>query len=381
MIPKIFDTDQHITPPKDMWTSRMPKKYLDWAPKVISMPEIGDVWSFEGGAYQHLFGLENVGSEDPRGISWRARYDQCNPAYWEPKARIEAMNQDSVKAGLFFPSVAGQSFRMASDELFFEVVRVYNEGAWDWCHQGDGKRMIPAALIPNRGVESAMNELGRVAKKGFKHYQYSGPPSGRPFISEADEPFWAMLQDSGLVLSMHGGGMAVAPNRYAGAPKPPVKEGEKPLPPIRDQETVGTSRGGGLGAPPSLAQLVFSGVLERYPKIKVGLVETSAGWYPSFIERMDMVFERSRWVAGAKLTKRPSECLANVKISIDRELQGIKHRDQIGVDNIMFGTDYPHVGSFWPYTRFYVDLLFDKVSPEETEKILWQNGASFYGIN
>ncbi len=379
MIPRIFDTDQHVTPPADMWTSRMPKKFQDVAPRLIDLPEGGQAWSFEGGNLVHLFGLENVGSEDPRRIGWRLAYKDCSPSYWDPKERLKAMDVDGVGAALLFPSVAGQSFRIQNDDLFVECLRVYNDAIWEWAQEGDPKRMHPAALIPNRGVELAMDELARTAKKGFRHFQWMGPPSGKEYPTPADEPFWTLVEETGMVLSMHGGGSPVPAHRTKGLPIQ-RRQGVAAAP-IRDQETVGVSRSGGLGAPTALAMLVCTGVLERHPKIAVGLIETSAGWFPSFVEQLDATYARSRVVGGQRLSRRPSECLRRVKVSIDREIQGIKHRDLIGVDKIMFGTDYPHVGTFWPHTPFFVDIAFHGVPEDETGKILWGNAATLYGAS
>jgi predicted TIM-barrel fold metal-dependent hydrolase len=206
-----------------------------------------------------------------------------------------------------------------------------------------------------------------------------GPPSGKDVISSADDPFFALVEETGIVLSMHGGGSPVPAQRTSG-PLPKPKQAV-PQPPIRDQESVGISRGGGLLTPGPLAQVILTGVLERFPKLKLGLIETSAGWYPAFLEQLDAAWERGRWVAPSLVHKRPSETVSNVKISIDRELQGVKHRHLIGVERVMFGTDYPHVGTFWPHTRFYIDLAFDGVPEDEKEKILWSNGAELYGIN
>ena len=127
--------------------------------------------------------------------------------------------------------------------------------------------------------------------------------------------------------------------------------------------------------------MILSGVLERFPKLKVSLIETSTGWLPQFLNQLDAVYTQHRWLGEQKLSRLPSEYAKQVLIGVDREMQGIKHRHQVGVDNITFGTDYPHIGSFWPHTRFYIDLLFDGVPEDEREKILWSNAATMYGVN
>ena len=378
LLPRLFDTDQHVTPPKDMWTSRMSKKkWGDLIPHIVTLPDGKEAWSFEDGAILHLFGVENVASIDPRKITWRMNYEDIAPACFEPKARLEVMDVDGVGAGLLFPSVAGQAAGIQHDELFVECLKTYNDGIWDWSEL-DRNRLIPTALIPNRDVETAMAELERVAKLGFRHYQFDGPPSGNPFPTAADDPFWALVEETGMVISMHGGGRAGRrPKLAPGAYVPPKKVAAAP---VRDQETVGITRAGGLGVPTPLAALIFTGVMERFPKLKIGLIETSAGWLPSYMDELDFIYTQNRWLGQQKLKRLPSEYVKQVKISIDREIQGVKYRHQIGVDNMMFGTDYPHVGVFWPHTRFYVDLLFQNVPEDETEKVLWSNAAALYGV-
>ena len=374
MATRIFDTDHHVTPPPDMWTSRMPKKYQDIAPRVVDLPDGGQAWSFDGGAIMHLFGLENVGGREPTELSWKTHYDELPKSYYEPQARLEAMDRDGIDVALLFPSVAGQAAAIYDDEIFFAHIQAYNDGIWDWAQEGDPKRMLPAAHLPNRGVELAMQELDRVVKKGFVHFQYSGSPSGSPLPVAGDDPFWAMVQETGIVVSMHGGSSA-------GRPKPKAPAKATPAPPVHDQEMIAAMRSSGLGAQTALGVMILSGVLERFPKLKVSLIETSTGWLPQFLNQLDAVYTQHRWLGEQKLSRLPSEYAKQVLIGVDREIQGIKHRHQVGVDNITFGTDYPHIGSFWPHTRFYIDLLFDGVPEDEREKILWSNAATMYGVN
>ena len=374
MATRIFDTDHHVTPPPDMWTSRMPKKYQDIAPRVVDLPDGGQAWSFDGGAIMHLFGLENVGGREPTELSWKTHYDELPKSYYEPQARLEAMDRDGIDVALLFPSVAGQAAAIYDDDILFAHIQAYNDGIWDWAQEGDPKRMLPAAHLPNRGVELAMQELDRVVKKGFVHFQYSGSPSGSPLPVAGDDPFWAMVQETGIVVSMHGGSSA-------GRPKPKAPAKASPAPPVHDQEMIAAMRSSGLGAQTALGVMILSGVLERFPKLKVSLIETSTGWLPQFLNQLDAVYTQHRWLGEQKLSRLPSEYAKQVLIGVDREMQGIKHRHQVGVDNITFGTDYPHIGSFWPHTRFYIDLLFDGVPEDEREKILWSNAATMYGVN
>ncbi len=380
MIPRVFDTDQHVTPPPDMWTSRMARKYADVAPQVIELEDGGEAWSFEGGTYVHLFGMENLGGKDPAEYGYRARYDELMPAFYQPKPRLDAMDIDGIEAALLFPSVAGHMTVIQDDDLYVECVQAYNDGICDWASDGDPKRMYPTALIPMVGLETAMAELARVAKKGFHHFQALLSPKGVGYPTQEHDPFWALAQETGLVVSLHGGGASRAKHPTITTHE---KKAEIARPrPIASEIAIASVRAGGLGSPLSLGIFILSGIMERFPRLKFGMNETSADWIPSFLERLDAVYTQHRWLGEQQLRMLPSEYFhRQVKTSIDREMLGVKHRHQIGVDKIMFGTDFPHSGNFYPHTRRYIDLLFHSVPDDEVHKILWQNAADLYGAN
>lgn len=358
----------------------MPSKYAALAPQLVELEDGTHAWSFEGGAHLHLFGLENVGGKDPADLNWRVNYNELPTAYYQPQARLEAMDVDGIDAALFFPSVAGHCSVIHDDTLYEESLKAYNDMAWDWCQQGDPARMLPTALIPVLGLQPAMKELERVAQKGFRHFQFFISPTGDPFPTPADDPFWALAAESGLVVSMHGGGrgrVKMSAEAVEKARKTPVV----PKPPD-SQIPIAAGRAAGLGAPQSLALMIGTGVLERHPTLKVALIETSAGWLPSMLERMDAEHTRHRWLHEMRLKLMPSEYFERqVKISIDREIAGVKYRHQIGVDHLMFGTDFPHIGAYYPHTRHFIDVAFDAVPEGERQAILWDNAAQLFEVN
>jgi predicted TIM-barrel fold metal-dependent hydrolase len=377
-MPRVLDTDQHVTPPKDFWVTRMPSKYRDVAPQVVELPDGTEAWSFEGGKDLHAFGLENVGSRDPKTLSWSTRYDELDPAFYEPKARIAAMDVDGVDAALLFASVAGRCAVTADDDLYRACFRAYNDGIWDWAQEGDPRRMYPAAIIPCRSMEMASDELKRVAEMGFRHLLGIMSPSGSSRPGADDYPFWSMVEDTAMVISLHGGGVG---GRFPGSPARPNAP-KVATPPVRDQIMIAAGRSGGMGVQMTLALFVFSGLFERFPGLKVGLIETSAGWFPSFVDRLDSAYvtHRDLLAQGPVLRQLPSEYLRNVHVNFDREIEAIGLRDRIGVDHLMFGTDFPHIGSYWPNSRYYLQLVLKELASEDVEAILWGNAARLYDI-
>ena len=378
MLPLIFDTDQHITEPPDFWTSRMPRKWQDVAMRVIDHPVFKDTWSYNGGRAIRSMGLSSVGSEDPRKLSSAKRYDEIDPGCYDPIRRREVMDIDGVGACLLFPSIASALSLIGDEELYLESTRVYNDAVMDWAIACDRCRVIPAALMPALGVEHAVAELARAASMGFKHYMFNQWPSGNPLPTPEDDAFFAQVQETGMVVSFHGYG--------TGRPKePPVTFVDgKPQPAdsrAQTQETVAAVRAAGLNSTTGLATLFLSGILGRFPRLKMCLIETSVGWLPYFMERLDALYDQHRWLdPSLRLASRPSDQLGNVKWSLDREMLAAKYRREIGMDTLAFGTDWPHIGSFYPHTRFHLELLTQGFTHEEREKLLWSNAAGLYGV-
>ena len=377
-MPRLLDTDQHVTPPKDFWVKRMPAKYRDVAPRVVELDDGTEAWSFEGGKDLHAFGLENVGSRDPTTLSWSTRYDELDPAFYQPQARLAAMDTDGVDVALLFASVAGRCAVTSDDDLYRECFRAYNDGIWEWAQEGDPRRMFPAAIIPCRSLAMATDELQRVAGMGFRHLLGIMSPNGHSRPAPDDFPFWAMVEDTGLVVSLHGGGVG---GRFPATPLPPGRP-RVATPPVRDQITIAAGRSGGMGVQATLALFVLAGLLERFGGLKIALIETSAGWYPSFVDRLDSVYlaHRDHLSQGSGLRRLPSEYLQQVRVNFDRETEAAALRDGIGVDRLMFGTDYPHIGSYWPSSRYYLQLLFKEFAGPDVEAILWGNAAALYDI-
>jgi len=337
MLPKYFDTDQHISEPPDFLTGRLAKKYEGMVPKPYGTPD---------------------------------------PAKYEPKKRIEMMDIDGIGATVMFGNGAAMVSRTQDDDFYLDYLRAYNDALMDWAVAGDAKRIFPATNIPAIGVEHAMAELERAAKKGYKHYLFNRWPSGNTMPSAADEPFWSLLEETGLVASFHGFGAGrpkvVASAIAGGAVNPHARN--------LDHVAIAALRGAGLGATYEFGQFIMSGILERHPKLKFALIETSVGWVPYFAERLDSLYLQHRWL-GSNLQNLPSESIKKVKVSFDRESMGIQYRDFVGTKNILFGSDFPHVGHFYPNTRHFLELVLHGIPEKEQEQMLWSNAATLYGVN
>jgi len=135
----------------------------------------------------------------------------------------------------------------------------------------------------------------------------------------------------------------------------------------------------------AIAALIFGGVFERYPALKVGAVEFEIAWAPYFMNRMDNVYsERAQGVTHHRFKHGalPSDFFRqNVFISFQEDALGIQLRSYVGVDNLMWGSDYPHAESTFPKSREIVDRILQDVPDEEKRKIVGDNVARLYHFN
>ncbi|MDE3075760.1 MAG: hypothetical protein KGJ86_10060, partial [Chloroflexota bacterium] len=155
---RFFDTDQHLTAPRGFFDPHWPAKYRDVMPRVIDQPDGTQAWAFDGGAVLARFGLDNAGGDNPNSLKNALRYDELDPSFYDPKARVEAMDRDGVQAMLLFSSGGGAAAGTREDGLYRETFRAYNDAVLEWAQQGDPARILPAAMIPCRDLEMSMVE-------------------------------------------------------------------------------------------------------------------------------------------------------------------------------------------------------------------------------
>jgi len=131
----------------------------------------------------------------------------------------------------------------------------------------------------------------------------------------------------------------------------------------------------------AMTDMIFTGVFERFPELQICWIETGVGWIPHFLEMTDDRYWRNRVWAGVKLKKVPSQYFRDHWLAtfiVDRS--GIAVRNQVGIENMAWSTDFPHHGNDWPYSRKTIDELFAQVSADERRKIVCTNAARFWGL-
>ena len=377
----VIDVDTHITEPADLWTSRLPARFKDQAPHIVRDPEsgietwrIGQTKTFLPVGFTAVAGWPEPFPASPRNM------DEVPKASWDARARLAYMDQVGIWAMALYPNVGGfgsQAFLALKDpELMLACVRAYNDYQIEEWAALDPRRFITVLATPFWDVEASVEEIERCAKLGYKGVLFTGTPQSHkmPILASRHwDPLWAAAQACELPVSFHIG---------AGT----FDDGFTP----ERIQTMGAGRTNGYTAislfldnGKQLTDLLFSGVLPRYPDLKFLSVESGIGFIPFILEAADYTFEYGKVRrANPEFALKPSEYFARQVYGcyIFEEYAPRALLDSIGVDNVLFETDYPHPVCLFGNVREKIDAALGDATPEVRRKILWENAAKLYKI-
>jgi predicted TIM-barrel fold metal-dependent hydrolase len=369
---QIVSVDDHVIEHPTVWTDRLPQGLREDGPRIALAPDGNQTWIYEGEVAGN-FALNAVAGKDPKdfGIDPRSYYDML-PGCHDISERIKDMDLEGVWAQLCFPNMggfAGGVFARSKDRsLGLECVRAYNDFIIEeWC-AAYPDRQIPLAMTPYWDVDATVAEIHRVAAKGAKSITFPELPDrlGLPsWHSDHWDPVLAAASEAALPLSLHFGSGGVPQTS-------PEAMGEN--------LTVGISLFG-LNSVTATAELLLSPVFHKFPNLKVALSEGGIGWIPYIVERIDYVWERHRWYNAVNRDVRPSELFKDHLFGcFISDNAGVMARDLIGVDNIMFESDYPHSDSQWPHTRKILENVMADVPDEDAHKMVEWNARKLYNF-
>jgi predicted TIM-barrel fold metal-dependent hydrolase len=380
---EVVSTDSHLEVPPYMWEPYVDADFREFVPKVVKLPTGGDAWLMPGKSQPVPLGLNfsaGRGFENlkPSGIS----YDEDLVGAGDATQRLAEMDQDGVDAELLFPAVSGQRTLDAAaipGEAYVALARGYN----DWLSQeytaADRDRLWGLAILPCSTVDDAIAELERVAgMPGIRGVVLHQWPNGKPHpVPDEDDRFWKRAVELNVPLTAHvilGGGLEAETKAMAEAAASGVSLlNFAPM-------TRMLSKTAAHGAP--VIQFIQSGTLDRFPELQIFFAETQIGWIPEFKEDADENWRRHRYWSGAdEWAHEPSWYIDHHfhwGFQIDRF--GVKVRHDIGIDNIQWSTDFPHVQCDWPNSRQIIEDQFADVPEDERRKILCDNALNYFHI-
>jgi len=396
VIPKIISADDHVVEPANVWIDRLPAKYHDVCPRIVRAPTaektfyggkfsysmgdtvedgpLADWWLYEDLQWPHTRLGACAGFEADEVQVVPITYDEMRPGCFEQRARLDDMDINWVEASLCFPTsprFCGQTFLEARDKkLALLCVQAYNDWMVDeWCGGSDG-RLIPLCLIPLWDPQLAAAEVRRNAARGVRAACFSEMPTflGLPSIHDKDghwDPFVAACDETGTTICMHSGSGSKMPSTSPDAP-----------PAVGSTLTHELAEG-------SLADWLFSGMLARFPNVKLTYSEGQIGWIPYILARADRIWEHNRgWADVRALVPDPPSTYywGRVYGCFFDDAAGLAQLDYIGVDQVTFETDYPHADGTWPHSKAVAEKLFSGLDATTVRKITRDNAMTMLGL-
>ena len=361
--------DGHVVEPADLWTTRMDHKFRDRAPRVESR-EDADYYVIEGVA-EFPVGLEGVTIEEkiqgqvttPKG----RRHAETRPGAWDPQPRLADQERDHVRAEVIYPGGFGlQFFHIHDAEYQRAAIKVYNDWLSEFCSAAP-HRLLGSALLPMRGpIEWTLEEAQRVAKlKGISSVLIPAEVE-RSYAQSEYNPMWETLQDIGVPVATHSG-TGTEESIFAKIDRIGMGMG------VTDNKVFQPMR--------AMADLIWGAVPQRYPKLRFVIVEGGVGWVASLLGFMDHWWhDHHRWME-PKLDEPPSTYFKRqFWATFEDDRAGILTRELVGVERLMWGSDYPHTEGTFPYSQEQIMRDFMGVPEDEVHMMVHGNAAKLYGL-
>ncbi len=376
----VIDADTHITEPPDTWSARLPAKFQDRAPRVVRSPEYGfEVWQIGDGSAPVPIGHTAVAGWPEPFPAAPTGFSEVPPAAYDARARLAYMDQIGIWAMALYPNVGGfgnEAFLGLGDpELMLACVQAYNDFLLDWI-EVDPRRFIPICATPFWDPVASAREIERCAAAGHKGILFTGEPQrfGQPVLAARHwDPIWHAAQETGLPVSFHIGSGNLTEEYSA------ERVEAYGLRAVNARTAVGLFLENGK----QLADLLLSGVLARFPRLRVISVESGIGFLPFLLEAADYAFEYSG-VADERpeFEMKPSEYFARQVFGcyFFEEFAPRHLLDRIGADKVLFETDYPHPVCLYGNVREKIDAGLAGQPDETRRKLLFDNAAQLYGV-
>lgn len=355
----IVDSDLHVMEPADLWTDYIAPEYRHAAP--VGLSELTrDMRVRVKNSVLLRMGKVRPQYVDGRKTGWRDEhedvYRDAEEHGWDAASQLRAMDTEGLDLAVMFPSrglfVLGldSAEHVGADGLepafASAIARAYNDWLADFI-EADRQRMFGAAMIAPHDIDGAILEARRcVEELGFKAvFLAPGCVNRRPWHHPAYDPLWEEIQRLDVALTFHGGGQTLLTPDFSLQ--------------VLDELMLWHTFNQPLAIQFVTVSLCGGGVLERFPDLRVGLLEGNCSWAPWLLDRLDEHAEWAGWFADVKLSMKPSEYFRRqcfLGIEAEERTAG-PYLDWFGDENLVFSTDYPHGDSQYPHAVATFDAL------------------------
>ena len=378
MAAPVIDVDGHVLEPATLWSENIDPQYKSRALKIEIDDEGLEYWSFDGvmsstyskgrGANVAAIGTTREWRKEhvfeKRDITWEQSLARV-PGAWDPDERVKMMTAEGIDVSILYPTVALALARLENAEISSAYCRVYNDWIVDFCN-AHPDRLVPALTLPWHDVDLSVAEMRRHSGLAIKAVQGpSGPPKDISFGSNHWDPLWAEHQSQGVPVSLHVGSAGTSASKVL---HPEIKHPSWWTFTVESTELMH-----------SFCSFYQGAVFDRFPELKILILESGCLWMAYFLERMDETFELIGFTTDLK--NKPSEYFSErgwISMEPDDEL-GAATAKLIGADRLVWAFDYPHSDSCEePVTRLRESLA--ELPDADRDKVMGLNARGIYGL-
>lgn len=352
MTERLISADSHVATTHDAIKERLASKYHADYDAALTRHYVGIMEMFEG---------KDMTNQRRHPASSR-------PGYEDSGERLKDMDEDGVDVEVLYSEVSAFRFLCDVGAGTDSATRAFNDALHDWASV-DPTRLVVSYQVPVHDIDFAVQEVKRVAAMGGKSLQLPVYPSeaGLPeYFDDRYIPLWSTIEEIGLPVCLHIG---LNTNIKDLARRDPTPQAGVMVPIVA------------LLCAEALGMLIMGGVLERFPRLKVVFVEPGLGWLPWWLNTADDLTLRQGYDFPA-ITELPSFYFRrNISVTFIDEFDAIQtQRSFLGVENLMWSTDYPHPVSTWPHSRKIVDEVMKGVPSDERALMVAGNATRIWNL-
>lgn len=360
-----ISADSHVVESEEFFLP-LQTRFGDKAPRMVTVnPDLGpqlDLGNGKLGIGLSGFLMADVDFTRPDIVElYRKGYGLARPGCYDVAERLKDQALDGINAEVLYPSVLFNVYQVEDVEVIKATFSLYNDWVADYC-RGAPDRLFPLACVQLFDLDEAIAEMHRAKKLG--HVGLCIPATAPPDRLYADpyyNRFWEAAQDLRMPLTMHIF-TGATPNHGL-----PFRQAGSPL--------------AFAGVMFTIADLIQSGACERYPELKFVITEFETGWTAIMLKRLDWNYVRGNLRKTLGLPRKPSDYWRrNFRITFEDDALGIRTRDQIGTETILWGSDYPHGDSVFPHSREVLSTVLADCTPDERYQMTVENVVKLYDL-
>lgn len=372
---RTLSADSHIVEPADFWARHIDKQYYDRAPQAYTNDNGEVAFIVDGDKSLGSVGAPSQAGmrfDDPAKVTFEGSWDDVRPGCSQPGPRLKDMEADGLAGEVIFPTLGARLYGVIDGNLLTACFKAGNDWLIEHFGAAYAKIFKPVALLNVHDLPEAVAELERCVEKGLAGGMIpTYPGEDYPYYDPAYDSLWAAAQDLDVPLCFHVAACCAGPGQRSIFTSDWQKPGAAAYSATQD-----------FWVRRSVGSMIFAGVFERFPALKVAIVEHELSWAPYFLKQMDVHYTELSQTAPYRFKNHdlPSDFFrTHIYTTFQEDKLGLQTLpSMIGTDTLMFGSDYPHAESTWPNSQKFLNDLLADMSIEDRRKLTHDNVARLF---